>query len=761
MDGLIELLFKYRPVVFERGHVVFGASGAARALAIALGIAAIIVVASYTRARVRGTGRDRVILGAMRALILALLLLALLDPALLVASAVPQRNVVGVLVDDSRSMQVADVDGRTRADIVRSLLHGANGTLARALSEKFIVRIFRTTGDGGRVTNVGDLGFDGTSTRLAPALDGTRQELEGTPLAGLVLLSDGADNGSAGTLDETLRSLHARGVSVSTIGVGQERFAKDIEMSRVDAPRSVLQGAALIVNVDVAQRGFGGRTVPLVVEDSGRIVGTQDVTLPSDGDVTTVRVRIPAATPGARLFTVRIAPQQGEMVTANNSQSALVAVRDVRARILYVEGEPRFDVKFLHMAVDDDRNLQLVTLVRTAKDRFFRMSVDDSLELVTGFPKTREELFAYRGIVLGSIEASAFTLDQLRMLADFVSERGGGLLMLGGRKAFAEGGYAITPLADILPVALPSTDEGKPNLHEVKVALTPAGAIHPATQIAASDSGSAARWKTMPIVTSVNRITRAKPGATTLLTGSAPDGGDASIVMAYQRYGRGKAIAFPIQDSWLWQMDATMPVGDPTYRTFWRQTLRWLVSDVPERVTVAMATDHAGVNEPLPVSAEVVDRAYRGVNGVSATATVIAPSGAEQQLPLVWSAARDGQYQGALTPTERGVYRVQVTALSAADTIASDTAFVSVIDPTVESFGAEQHSALLKRIAEETGGRYYTPAQAANVANDLVYSNSGNTVVQRLDLWDMPIVFVVLLALAGGEWAYRRSRGLA
>ena len=615
MDGLIELLFKYRPVVFERGHVVFGASGAARIAAIVLGIAAVIAVASYTRARVRGTRADRAILGTMRALILALLLLALLDPALLVASAVPQRNVVGVLVDDSQSMQVADVGGRTRADVVRSLLGGENGTLTRALAERFIVRVFRTSGEGGQIAEVGDLAFDGSSTRLAPALEGARQELDGVPLAGLVLVSDGADNGSAGALDETLRSLRARGVSVSTIGVGRERFAKDIEISRVEAPRTVLQGSALMLNVDVAQRGFGGQTVSVVVEDSGRIVGTHDVTLPPDGDVTTVRVRIPAATPGARLFTVRVAPQSGEMVRENNSQTALVAVRDARARILYVEGEPRFDVKFLHMAVDDDRNLQLVTLVRTAKDRFFRMSIDDSLQLVTGFPKTREELFAYRGIVLGSIEASAFTLDQLRMIADFVSERGGGLLMLGGRQAFAEGGYAGTPLADVLPVALASTDEGKPAFHEVKVALTPAGAIHPATQIAPSDSASAARWKTMPVVTSVNSIARAKPGATTLLTGSAPDGGDRTVVMAYQRYGRGKAIAFPIQDSWLWRMDASIPVGDPTYGTFWRQTLRWLVSDVPERVTVAMATDHAGVNESLPVNAEVLDKGYPASRG--------------------------------------------------------------------------------------------------------------------------------------------------
>jgi hypothetical protein len=208
-------------------------------------------------------------------------------------------------------------------------------------------------------------------------------------------------------------------------------------------------------------------------------------------------------------------------------------------------------------------------------------------------------------------------------------------------------------------------------------------------------------------------------------------------------------------------MDATVPVGDPAYATFWRQTLRWLVSDAPERATVATATDHAVPNEPLPFTAEVLDSAFRGENGVDASATVIAPSGAEQQVPLRWSGTRDGRYEGSVTPTERGVYAITVTTRAAGDTLSSDTTFVAVADPTVESFGAEQHAALLKRIAEETGGHYYTPAQAADVASDLVYSQSGNTMVQRLELWDMPIVFVTLLVLVGGEWAYRRARGLA
>lgn len=759
MDAVFEFLFKYRPVVFERGQVVFGLSWPARTLVLLLGLAAVMAIASYTRVRVRGAARDRLLLGGVRALIIGLLLLALLHPALLVATAVPQRNVVGVLIDDSRSMRVADVDGRARADVVRSLLGGADSPLYRALAEKFVVRFFRVAGGGSHITGVGDLSFDGARTQLAPALAGVREALTGVPLAGLVLLSDGADNAS-GALDETLLSLGARKVPVFTVGIGRERFAREIEISRVGAPRAVLEGASLVMNVEITQRGFGGRTVELVVEDSGRIVSTEKITLPLDGEAITVRARVPTSEPGARLFTFRVAPQPGEMVVENNVQTALVAVRDRKEKILYIEGEPRFELKFLRRAVDGDENLQLVTMMRTAKDRFLRLGVDDSLELVAGFPRTREELFAYRGIVLGSIEASFFTLEQLRMIADFVSERGGGLLMLGGRRSFAEGGYALTPVADVLPVELPAGREGKPAFHEVKVEATPAGLLQPATQIAPSEAESAKRWKTMPVVTSVNRVVRAKPGATTLLSGNAPGGGDRSIALASQRYGRGMAVAFPIEDSWLWQMHADIPVGDPTYTSLWRQLLRWLVNEVPGRVAVEVASDRVGMNEPLTVSATVADKAFRAVNSAEVMATVRTPSGAVREVPLEWSVTRDGEYHTTYTPTERGVHRIQVSALSREDSVVGDPAFVNVGDLTTEYFGAELNEPLLRRIAEETDGRYYTAASAMGLANDLAYSNGGNTVVERLDLWDMPIVFVLLLVLLASEWWYRRARGL-
>ena len=759
MDALVEFLFKYRPAVFEAGHLVFGTSWLQRFAILAVGVLVILAAITYTRVRVQGSASDRYVLIGVRTLALLLLVFVLLRPVLIAS-----RDVVGVLIDDSRSMQLHDMPrGSSRADVVRSLLGGPDSSLYKALTKrKLVVRLFSLGSSGSHITRVGDLSFDGSHTRFAPGLEGMRQELSGVPLAGLVLVSDGADN-VPDSLNETLSALAARHIPVYTVGVGQSQFAKDIEISRIDAPRTVVKGGVVQMDVDITQRGYSGDTVQLSVLDSGRVVSSEPATLPPDGAATTVRVRVPVNTSGPHLFTVRIAPRPGELIQENNSQTVLVVVQDRRDKILYVEGEPRFELKFVSRAVSDDPNLQLITMVRVGLDRIIRLNVDDGSELGDGFPTTREDLFSYRGIVLGSVEASYFTLDQLRMISDFVSERGGGLLMLGGRSSFAEGGYAGTPVANALPVELPAGLQGKPSFHEVKVNLTPAGSIVSETQLAGSESESAKKWKTMPVVTSVNTIGSVKPGATTLLDGFAPVGGKHSIVLATQRYGRGKAAAFPIQDSWLWQMRNDTPVEDVTYQTFWRQTLRWLVSDVPDRVMVSTASDRAWVNEPLQVSAYVSDSAYRRVDNADVSAAITLPSGSVLQQRLEPLATRDGaMYHLNYTPTERGVYRIQVTSRRPSDSVVtSQPKFIDVGTPSTEFTGAGLNTPLLERMARETGGRYYTAATASGIADDIAPPAGGGTSVERLELWDMPIVLLLLLSLLAGEWGYRRTRGLA
>ena len=220
----------------------------------------------------------------------------------------------------------------------------------------------------------------------------------------------------------------------------------------------MLKGASLMVDVVVTQTGYAGRTVTVDVEDEGRIVGSEKVAAAAERHARLgARARRWRSESGPRLFKFRVAPQDGEVVTQNNAREALINVRDARERILYYEGEPRFEMKFLRRAVADDKNLLTVALQRTADNKYMRLDGDPD-EVAGGFPKTRDELFRYRGLILGSVEAGAFSGDQLQMIADFVDRRGGGLLMLGGARSFGEGGYGGTPVADALPLLIDPRD---------------------------------------------------------------------------------------------------------------------------------------------------------------------------------------------------------------------------------------------------------------------------------------------------------------
>ena len=759
MESLFEFLFKYRPLVFERGTLALVGSWQIY-LAVVAGIAvAVPTLLLYGRAKGKSRPTDRVVLSALRTVALALIVFSLFRPVLVLSTVVPQRNFLGIIVDDSRSMRIADVDGLPRSEVVRRYFGPEEGELLSALAERFIVRFFRFSSEAQRVDDVGQLSYMGNKTDLGRALDRARQELASVPLAGLVLVSDGADNALA-SLDEPLLALQARSIPVYTLGLGREVFPRDIELSRVETPRSVLKGASLVVDVTITQTGYAGSTVSLIVEDGGRIVNTQDVELPRDGEVATVRVPFTATEAGPRVFGFRIAPQAGELVAENNEQEALIVVDDRTEKILYFEGEPRHEVGFLRRAVSDDENIQVVTLVRTADNKFYRIGIEDpDKELTGGFPTTREELFSYRGLVIGSVEASFFTLDQLRMIADFVGQRGGGLLMLGGRRAFAEGGYAETPVADVLPVVLGPSREAEPFLSEIDVEVTPAGRTHPITQIEGTIDESAERWSELPPLTTVNAITQVKPGATTLLKGDGPGVSD-QVVLATQRYGRGKSLVLPVQDSWQWQMHADIPLEDMTHETFWRQLLRWVVSSVPNRVRVSSTVDRVAANESIELLAEVEDDTYLKVNNTEVVAHVTSPSGLVDSLRLDWTVDRDGEYRGTFVPQEEGLHEVRVVAREGGEFLASDASYVRVKDPAREYFDAEMHGTALRRIADDTDGHFYTPETVSTLPEDISFTDAGTTVVEQRDLWNMPIIFLLLIALVSAEWGYRRVRGL-
>jgi len=761
LESLFRLLFEYRPVIFRQGEFRLSPSTGSYVAAALVVAAVLVALATYRRADPAGRLRDRVVLTTLRVLALALILFCLFRPILVVKAAVPQQNFLAVLIDDSRSMQIADWGTQPRGNFVRQEFGNPSAPLVKALSERFVLKTFRFSANATRLSSPDELSFTGAQTRLGTALEGARQELSGLPVAAMVLVTDGADTTDA-ALTDALLGMKAAALPVFTVGVGRDRLARDVQVDRVSTPRSALKGTSLVIDAVVTQTGYAGETVSLDVEDEGRIVGSQQVKLPIDGEPAAVRVRFTASDAGPRVFRFRIAPLPGELVSQNNVREALIDISDRRERILYYEGEPRPEMKFINRAVKEDKNLEVITLQRTADNKYLRLGVDNADQLVAGFPKTREELFGYRGVILGSVEAGAFTGDQLRMLGEFVERRGGGLLMLGGPRAFAEGGYAGTPVADALPVIIerPARTVDTFPVARLKVHPTRAGEAHGVTQIAATEAASSARWNDMPTLTSVNTIRTVKPGATVLLTGTDQQRRD-QVVLAFQRYGRGKTLAFPVQDSWLWQMHVKMSLEDQTHENYWRQLLRWLVDGVPDAVDVHTSTDRVEPGEPVTVIADVVDETFVELNDARVVAKVTGPKGAVIEVPMQWTGERNGEYRATFKADDQGLYTAQVEASRAAKALGKGSTHLRAAPSDAEYFDATMHAPRLKRIAEETGGRFYTPETVVGMPEDLRYTGRGVTTIEERELWHMPIVLLLLVCLVCAEWGYRRAVGLA
>ena len=799
--SLFEWLLGSPPVAFDRGQVELLVPWAAFWIAAALIVVLAFLALGYRRVGGRLRRPGRLLLAIARGAAIALVLWCLLRPQLVLSLVVPQENVVGVLLDDSRSMQIADGDERMeRGESLRRAFPADDAVdrdpaaLGPALRETFVTRLFRFSDRVERVDSAGELTFGGPRTDLAGGLARVAEELASLPLAGIVVLTDGADTVAGGegeVFDQTLLDLRSQGVRVYPVALGRDAFELDLELGVPDTPARALRGSLLEIRVPLRARGLEGRAARVEVLDEGRLITTETVRLPADGAATAVTLFAPAEEAGVRQLRFRVAPFPGEVLTRNNERTVLVAVEEEPLRLLYFEGQPRWELKFLRRAVAGDPELQVACLIRTAEGKFYRVDVGSAEELAGGFPDTREELFGYGGIVLGSVEASFFDQDQLNMLRDFVSQRGGGLLTLGGAAAYAEGGYAGTPLADILPLALAAPDggpegapEGAPDataaagasprpeggrtpIRELRVLPTRAGNLHPVVRLESDPLANEDLYRTLPALSSVNRAASPKPGASVLLEGLA-GAGESEPVLAIQRFGRGRVASLTVQDLWVWQMDAGVPLEDETHETLARRLLRWVADDAPRRIEVAAAPTRSLVGERVTLSARVEDERFLAVNGAVVEAAVIAPDGTVAAVPLRWTGQGDGEYSGVYVPAHGGAHRIEVRAegaglesgLAPGGGALRAEAWFEAGNVDDEFYAAEADSELLARIASATGGAVYRPDEAEQLVNDLSLAESGTTVVERRDLWNVPGVFLLLFGLLATEWGVRQFRGL-
>src|SRR5499427_6964099 len=462
--SIFEFFFKYKPIIYEKGRLAFQLLGGRWMFALFVVAAAAGAYFAY-----RKIARDKYSAGlvALRTLTFTTLAFLFLRPVLEIKSVLPQESYIAVVIDNSKSMTIKDDGQIARSEQLRKQFEATN--LIKRLQDKFKVRVYSFDNTAQRIERPDQLTFEGKRTKLESATDLLQQELGTVPLSGVVLVTDGVDNASR-QWTESLSKLETHKVPFYTVGVGSESITNDAEIVKISAPRSSLKESTAVVDVSFRSHGFRGRKATLYVRENGILLKTEQVTLPADGEISETTLDLPVKNEGTRLFSFALQAQD-DRIPENNTLDALVEIKNDHPQILYIEGEPRWEFKFLRRAVQDDPNIRLVTLLRSSQNKFYRQGIDKEEMLAEGFPKEREELYQYKGLIFGSIESTFFSQDQLKNVVDFVSNRGGGFLMMGGRNSFAGGRYQNSPIADILPVQM-APETSTPIIGRLKLAIT-------------------------------------------------------------------------------------------------------------------------------------------------------------------------------------------------------------------------------------------------------------------------------------------------
>ncbi|MCS7023542.1 MAG: hypothetical protein NZV14_01990 [Bryobacteraceae bacterium] len=752
---MFDFFFKYPASVFAKGQFVLLASWPLWWMAALMVVGGLLLAWAVWRQRKRVAGRARGLrlaaLWALQAAMLALLLLMLWQPALSVSTLKPQQNIIAVVLDDSKSMSLVE-NGSSRK---QKVLEALNQGLLASLQKRFQVRLYRFDGKLERIEKLEQLKAEGPATRIGENLAQVVAESATLPIGAIVLISDGADN-SGGIDLETLNLLKRHRIPVHAIGVGREKFDKDIEVTDVLVAQRSLEDSRLSAAVTLKQRGFDNTKVRITVKSDSSTLSAQEVTLHGGAASQTEAVVFNTGPAGLKNLRIAVEPLPGEENPHNNAVSRLVNVESRKPRILYLEGEPKWEFKFIRRAVEEDRSLSLATILRTTQNKIYRQGIQSPRELEQGFPSKVEELFGYQGIIIGGVEAGYFSVTQMEILKQFVDRRGGGLLFLAGRSGLSDGGWGRSALAELLPVILPdrkSTFRRDP----AQVELTQAGRDSLICRLEEDPEKNAERWKKLPHLADYQDAGEPKPGAVVLVQALPTSGGKLPLLIT-QNYGRGRVGVLATQGSWRWQM--LQPVADKSHEMFWQQLLRWLVQDTPGRV-VAMTPKPVLADETKVVlRADVRDKNYLPASDAKVTAQILGPGGLAEQLELAPDPLTPGTYLAEWRAEPAGAYVAEILAKRGNEELGRDVVNFRREDGVAEYFGAEQNRELLEKLAAETAGAYYPVSNLSKLSDQISYSEAGISMRETKELWNMPALFLLLLSLRAGEWLLRRAWGV-
>ncbi|NLI00633.1 MAG: hypothetical protein GX446_14195 [Chthonomonadales bacterium] len=720
-------------------------------------------------------------LATMRILAAACLLMMLLEPLVTWTRTSTVNQTFIVLADRSPSMEFLDprlpdrladpirrATGRDpratrRRELASAVLAAKNADVLARLGRRFDLRGYVFDDDA----TVADLrtaltaqGASGAATQIGTALRTALDDNTGAPVAGILIVSDGGSNLGDDPVVWARRA-RALGIPVHTLGIGDPTPTRDIAVSEALADRVVRKDSEVRVFVGVRNRGFGGRTVTLTLTRNGAPVASRTVTLASDDAKQTVSFTYTPKQVGQFTYSVAVTRLPDETTYDNNARRYFQQVVDKKLRVLYVEGEPRWEYRYLRNAILRDDQIGFACFRTDVPDR----PVAEGNLPVTAFPSDERQLFAYDILILGDVPRQSLQNTHLRAIRRFVEDRGGSLIVIAGERHMPHA-YADTIIEPLFPLSVGTAPDPVIMDEPFQWQRTPAGAQDPVLRMHPDPAEDERIWRDLPGMLWMAGSQRAKPGATVLAVNPARStAAGPRPVVAVQPYGAGRCLMIMTDSTWRWRWK----VGDRHFYRFWGQVLRTMTPlDNPggnrfAQISVDRAEYRPG--DRVQVTARLLDEFYRPSRLPQLTATLsrvgseVPGLGSERRsVSLRAVAGSPGLFTADLTAPSAGEYSLSLRAPEGGDAGATTRFLVQQV--SLEAQQPEMHEATLRRIAEAGGGRYLRAEDVAAWAEALRAKPLTVKTTAETPIWHAPIVLIVAITLLATEWLLRRRAGL-
>jgi uncharacterized membrane protein len=699
------------------------------------------------------------ILLALRSVSILLVVLLLFRPVFSYYQNLQERPTLIFLIDASASMSISDDSGGV------SRFNQAKSQLDKwwpQLTNDFQLNLMHFAERAAPLRSpkgLEGLAPDGKSTSLSTAMQAASQLVSKAENPTIILLSDGIHN-SANNPVEIAGKL---GVTVHTIGVGaslRNNLAyRDIQVTGIDCPdRLMLNNKAKVVGM-VDAVGLEGRVVKVVLEEDDKQILEQELTLDNVEGSQRVEFEFRPTVKGRHSYTVRVPKLEEEKIAENNQRSAVATVAEPGLRVFYVEGTLRNEYgAIVDRFLAKDPDLEYCSLVQTRPNVFLKRSNIEGLD-VKSIPSDAETINKFDVFIIGDLDSSYLKPEQQRLIAQRV-RAGAGLVMLGGYHALGPGGYAGTPLGEILPAALGSRDIGQVNDPFLPL-LTPDGARHP---IFANIAGffptktGSPRVAGLPDLNGCTRIEAAKPGATILAF--HPTEANQMPVLAVQPIDKGRTAVFCGDTTRNWQQGPRALGKDSPFLRFWGQMVRWLAgrsAAVEAKASIVGATDkgYYEPEEPVRISAIVRDDKGEGTNAAKVVAKVTI-AGKTEETPLAVAPGPGGHYAASYVPKRAGRYEIVVEARSGELTLQSDKLVLDAGRVNLEFEKLDMDEKLLAQIAAATKGRYFHITTASALIEQLDHSQQQKREYVKRPLYWPPGFWALFVGVLTVEWVLRR-----